>query len=110
MPKLDEIKKQLEKRLKLLGAKVVEIEDELRTPRSADWEEQATEVEGDEVAGALEGSLLSEMKEIGSALKRIEQGTYAECATCGENISKPRMAALPYAIQCIDCAKQQESS
>ncbi len=34
MLKLDEIKKQLEERLQLLGAKVVEIEDDLRTPRS----------------------------------------------------------------------------
>ena len=108
MLKLDEIKKQLEERLQLLGAKVVEIEDDLRTPRSANWEEQATEVEGDEVAGVLEGSMLSEIEELGSALNRIEQGTYSECATCGENISEQRLGALPYARQCIDCAKQQE--
>jgi RNA polymerase-binding transcription factor DksA len=108
MLNLDEIKKQLEERLQLLGAKAVEIEVDLRTPRSADWEEQATEVEGDEVAGALEGSLLSEIEKIGIALKRIEQGTYAECATCGENISEQRLEALPYAKQCIDCAKRHE--
>lgn len=108
MLNLVEIKTQLEERLQSLGAKVVEIEGDLRKPRSADWEEQATEVEGDEVAGALEGSLLSEIEEIESALKRIEQGNYAECATCGENISEQRLEALPYATQCIDCAKQQE--
>ena len=110
MPKLDEIKNQLEERLKQLGARAAEIEGELRTPRSADWEEQATEVEGDEVAGALEGAFLSEIEEIESALKRIEQGTYGECATCGANISERRMEALPFATQCIDCANRQASS
>jgi RNA polymerase-binding transcription factor DksA len=110
MPNLDEIKRQLEERLGQLSARAAEIEGELRTPRSADWEEQATEVEGDEVAGALEGTLLSEIEEIESALKRIAEGTYGECATCGREIGEKRMEALPFAVQCIDCAKEQESS
>ena len=109
MLNLNEIKTQLEERLQVLGAKVGEIEDDLRTARSADWEEQATEVEGDEVLGALEGSALSEIEEIRNALRRIGDGTYGECATCGESINERRLEALPYATQCIKCAEQEES-
>ena len=77
MLNLDAIKKQLTERLEALGAQVEEMENELRKPRSADWEEQATEVEGDEVLGTLEGSLLAEIEDIQKALQRIEDGTYA---------------------------------
>ena len=62
MLNLEKIKTQLEERLQLLRAKVAEIEDDLRSVRSADLEEQATEVEGDDVLGALGGSLLSEIE------------------------------------------------
>lgn len=108
MLNLDAIKKQLTERLEVLGAQVEEMENELRKPRSADWEEQATEVEGDEVLGALEGSLLAEIEDIQKALQRIEDGTYGECATCGEDIGDRRLEVLPYANQCINCATLQE--
>ena len=108
MLNLDTIKKQLTERLQALGAQVEEMENELRKPRSADWEEQATEVEGDEVLGTLEGSLLAEIEDIEKALQRIEDGTYGECATCGEDIGDRRLEALTYANQCINCATLQE--
>ena len=105
MLNLDDIRKQLDERLQILRAKVGEIEGDLRTPRSTDWEEHATEVEGDEVLEALEGSLLSEIEKIRNALRRINQGTYTDCAMCGKNIGERRLEALPYATQCINCAQ-----
>ena len=108
MLNLDEIKKQLGERLQELSVKVEEIEGDLRAPRSADWEEQATEVEGDEVLEALEESLLSEIEEIRNALRRINQGIYTDCAKCGESIDDRRLEALPYATQCINCAQAFE--
>ena len=107
MPNVKKIKKQLEERLKELGAKIHEIEDDLRTPRSASWEDRATETEGDEVLDALEGSALSEAVEIRTALRRMEDGSYGVCATCGEAINAKRLEALPYATQCINCAQGQ---
>ena len=100
-----EIKKKLEQQLKDLGAKVEEIEDDLRTPRSASWEDRATEIEGDEVLDALEGSAVAEIGEIRAALKRIDDGTYEICAACGTKINEKRLEALPYATQCIQCAQ-----
>jgi RNA polymerase-binding transcription factor DksA len=99
------IKKQLEQQLRDLGAKVEEIEEDLRTPRSAGWEDRATEIEGDEVLDALEGSAVAEINEIRTALKRIDDGTYKNCARCGEKINEKRLEALPYATECIQCAE-----
>jgi len=105
MRKIGTIKKQLEQRLSDLGARVEEIEDDLRTPRSASWEDRATEIEGDEVLDALEGSAVGEIADIRAALRRIDEGTYGICARCGEDIAEKRLEALPYATECIDCAR-----
>ena len=102
--KTDKIKKQLQARLKELTAKIDEIEGDLRTPRSASWEDRATETEGDEVLDALEDTAMAEIAEIRKALERIEDGSYGICATCGDDIATKRLAALPYATQCINCA------
>jgi len=105
MRNIKTIKKQLEQQLKDLGAKVEEIEDDLRTPRSAGWEDRATEIGGDEVLDALEESAVTEIKEIQAALRRIDDGTYGTCARCGEKINEKRLEALPYATECIQCAQ-----
>jgi RNA polymerase-binding protein DksA len=99
------VKKQLQARLRELNARIDEIEGDLRTPRSASWEDRATETEGDEVLDALEDSAMAEVAEIRKALERIEAGTYGICATCGDDINERRLQALPYATQCINCAK-----
>ena len=100
------IKAQLEERLRVLGARVDEIEDDLREPADPDFAEQATEAEGDEVLESLESSALLEIAQIRAALGRIEDGTYGECATCGEPIGEKRLEAIPYAAQCISCASK----
>lgn len=105
MQELDKIRKQLEERLALLTERVREIEGDLRTTPSADFEERATETEGDEVLQGLEGSALVEAQNIRNALKRIDEGVYGECVACGEPIGEKRLRALPYATLCINCAK-----
>jgi RNA polymerase-binding transcription factor DksA len=105
MKSLRTIKKQLEDRLKELGAKVEDIEEDLRTPRSSSWEDRATEIEGDEVLDALEESAIAEIGEIRAALRRIDEGSYEICARCGEKINEKRLEALPYATECIKCAE-----
>ena len=101
-----EIKKQFEDRLKVLGAKVDEIEEDLREPSDPDFAEHATEAEGDEVLEGLEGTALLEIAQINAALGRIEEGVYGECATCGEPVGEKRLEAIPHAAQCISCASK----
>ena len=49
------------------------------------------------------------VKKIDHALAKIEDGTYGECESCGEDIGVPRLMARPVAQLCIDCKTEQES-
>ncbi len=52
---------------------------------------------------ALALQAMSITEEIDDALRKLERGTYGVCETCGQNIMKARLEALPYARQCIAC-------
>jgi RNA polymerase-binding transcription factor DksA len=39
-----------------------------------------------------------------AALVRLDDGTYGRCEDCGRPIGPERLAALPAATTCIDCA------
>ncbi len=96
----------LNRRLAYLQNRLENIEDQLDDPRSADWEENATESEGDEVMEGLGISGLQEIRAIRAALVRLEQGTYGECVTCGEPISEERLATVPHTPFCRNCARK----
>lgn len=42
------------------------------------------------------------------ALHRLQAGRYGVCVECGENIEDNRLAVLPEAAQCFECATQAE--
>lgn len=50
-----------------------------------------------------------ELEDIGSALKRSDDGTYGECVDCGEDIPRPRLEATPSAARCIPCQEKVEA-
>lgn len=52
-----------------------------------------------------ERKLITKIKE---ALKRIDEGTYGICETCGEDISEKRLEARPVTTCCIECKKEEE--
>lgn len=106
MMDVQEVRKLLEDRRQFLSAKVDEIEGDLREPADPDFAEQATEAEADEVLEGLESSALLEIAQINAALSRIEEGSYGECATCGEPVGEKRLDAIPHAAQCIACASK----
>lgn len=49
------------------------------------------------------------LKKIDLALKKIDDGTFGECESCGEAISVARLRARPVAQLCIDCKTEQEN-
>ena len=49
-----------------------------------------------------------ELAQIESALERIKHGRYGRCETCEEPIAAMRLKALPYATECISCARRDE--
>jgi DnaK suppressor protein len=51
---------------------------------------------------------LEQMREhIERALKRIDDGTYGLCLTCGKLIPAERLEALPFAEQCVSCKSKE---
>jgi RNA polymerase-binding transcription factor DksA len=98
------IRTRLETRRAELNEKIVELREDLRGKADPNFSEQAIEAEDDEVLEGLENQALAEVDQIQSALSRIEQGVYGNCASCEEPIDEKRLDALPYATQCIKCA------
>jgi DnaK suppressor protein len=47
--------------------------------------------------------------EVQGALKRLDDGTYGRCESCGKTISEARLEALPYTRFCIKCADSAQS-
>ena len=50
------------------------------------------------------------LADVDAALKRIENGTYGQCISCGVQIAEERLEALPDTAFCIDCEREQETS
>ncbi|MGR3461158.1 MAG: TraR/DksA family transcriptional regulator [Roseovarius sp.] len=96
----------LMRRLRQLDTRLHAIEAELDTPRADDWEESATEREGDEVLERLGRSGEAEIRRIRAALGRIREGRYGICTSCGEQISAERLEVLPETPLCRRCAAQ----
>lgn len=48
------------------------------------------------------------LDKVGSALRRLGNGSYGECERCGNPIDKARLKALPYSVLCISCKKLEE--
>jgi RNA polymerase-binding protein DksA len=66
-------------------------------------EEEATESLEFEKRLALEKQLNEQKAEVEHALKKIEDGTYGLCDSCGQPIAENRLEALPQASLCIEC-------
>jgi DnaK suppressor protein len=43
------------------------------------------------------------LREVRTALRRIDAGTFGICVGCEENINPKRLAAVPWASSCIVC-------
>jgi DnaK suppressor protein len=48
------------------------------------------------------------LRDVVSALQRIDDGSFGACERCGEAISDRRLEALPFARNCIDCQRLLE--
>ena len=48
------------------------------------------------------------LAKVDAALKKMDDGEYGECVTCGEQIGVARLRARPVAELCIECKSEQE--
>ena len=48
------------------------------------------------------------LRDVVSALQKIDDGSFGNCERCGEAIGDKRLEALPFARYCIDCQRVVE--
>lgn len=95
---------QLTARLADLDRRMSGIEAELDSHQTKDWEDMATEREGDEVLEGMGVTAQTEQRMILAALDRIKAGDYGICTKCGTTIAEERLDALPFTPFCRTCA------
>jgi len=102
-------------------ARVQEALDYLHEENSGSMEDETQEIQSDNHPGDVATTTLDReidytleeneervLSAIDVALKRIEDGTFGTCRTCGQQIAIERLEALPYTTQCIDCKRKEE--
>ncbi|HHL21877.1 MAG TPA: TraR/DksA family transcriptional regulator [Aliiroseovarius sp.] len=99
---------KLEARQAELLARLEEIEAELESHHSKDWEDLATEREGDEVLEEEARLAREELAQIAAAFTRMEEGEYGYCVECGDEISPERLDILPATPFCRVCAAKHD--
>jgi RNA polymerase-binding transcription factor len=110
-----ELRKMLEDRRREL---VYEVQGKIRDGRRDYNKEREVLDEGEssevdvqeEIEFALIEMKAETLKKIDAALRRIGEGTYAECFECGEEIPAARLRALPFAVRCKDCEEAREAA
>jgi DnaK suppressor protein len=70
--------------------------------------ETATATLGREIDYTLGENSGQVLAAIDAALKRIDEGTYGTCVSCGEQIRHERLEATPWVSLCIDCKRRSE--
>ncbi len=102
-------KSEINKFKKILEAKQAELERVVRNRDAIAIEKSADAL--DEVQHASERELAIRnldresnlLRNVRLALRRIEDGSFGTCLHCEEEISPKRIAAVPWAANCIQC-------
>jgi DnaK suppressor protein len=104
---LDE-RKRVEHALASLRDQNPEEAEEIAATNDSHLAETATATLGREIDYTLGENSGQVLADIDSALKRIDDGTYGTCVSCGQEIAMPRLEAYPTASLCIDCKRRAE--
>ena len=104
----DAVRERLIRRREELRQRASDASADLRheaDPLSADFAEQVTQRENDDVLGAISHSARAELQQVEAALRRLEQGRYTTCSVCAGDIEPERLGAVPYTDRCRACAE-----
>jgi len=110
---LDSIKKKLIRKMNDLLRELEDSgEDEISEVESenviGDIVDRANSVYEMQIYDKLNEKEREKLQEISEALKRIDEGVYGRCITCGKLIEEKRLMAIPEAKMCIVCKSAEE--
>lgn len=73
---------------------------------TAQNEEEVAQMESqDNLNERLKDKDIITLKQIKSALTRIDNNEYGICVECDDKISEKRLKALPFTLKCLDCSE-----
>jgi DnaK suppressor protein len=104
---LEDVRKRLLRLRDELKARQGRAERDLRhgaEPLVADAPDQAIQLQNDEVLREIDSAAVVEVAQIDAALSRLDKGLYGVCSRCQGAIDPRRLAAVPYAVTCMNCA------
>ena len=85
------------------------VDDQLKVnPEDKDEVDQANADVEQSIRMQLKNRETFTLRKVTEALKKIEEGTYGECESCGEHIELRRLQARPTAALCIACKEEEE--
>ena len=61
-----------------------------------------------DLAVGLLGSAAATLKQIETALERMDAGSYGRCLECGDKIPQARLEVVRYAMRCVQWAVREE--
>ena len=74
-----------------------------------DLADQASEGYRKEFLYSLSDGERATLMQVEEALRRLDEGSYEECISCGDKIPLARLKAIPWASLCIECQERQEA-
>ena len=101
--------KRLAEYKELLEAKGQEMSRGFRTrnqivlPKNPEFEEEAQMGLEQDLAVLDRNLAAAQLRQIWTALDRIDDGTYGTCLSCGVEIQPQRLEAVPWAAYCTRC-------
>ena len=108
MPDTSQIRARLLARRAELMVRAEAVTADLRhegDPLVADFADQATQRENDDVLHGIEQSTRGLLQQVNVALARVDRGEYFRCSRCGGDIEAERLEAIPETDHCARCAR-----
>lgn len=109
--RLEHFRKLLEKELTDIIQKASSTEGQselLEYFSTPDWMDAADLEQSREAALLKEATEYQRWMDVQAALRKIKNGTYGICESCGGEISEARLEAYPTAKLCLDCQRDHE--
>jgi DnaK suppressor protein len=109
--RLEELRKKLEARRRDLAETVARTRGEGRTvieDHPQDVADLATSHQAKEFLFSTSTQERRNLQMVEEALRRISDGIYGECSSCGREINPKRLEAVPWARFCIECQEKIE--
>jgi DnaK suppressor protein len=109
---LQSVREELHRRRRTILETTRRADAELDALRSAERDpefEEGAQTEHEQYTLArLTENQRREIVQIDAALARVDAGEYGLCKDCDQEIDPRRLAALPYALLCTECAQRRE--